>query len=175
MLVSKLRVVQNLSLFLKLFIITTSFIRCCFNMRLKIKTLVNQPWREVFSQFNASLLQKLSPPFPKITLLKFDGCQVQDQVQLELNFFVFKLRWDAIVTENGENNQSAYFVDEGDKLPFFLRSWKHRHVITQRGDKTVIIDDVNFSTANKLTDFLFYPLIWVQFAYRKLIYRKIFG
>jgi ligand-binding SRPBCC domain-containing protein len=39
---------------------------------------------------------------------------------------------------------------------------------------TIIIDDITFRTPSILTDYLFYPLLYLQFLYRKPIYKKVF-
>jgi len=69
-----------------------------------------------------------------------------------------------------------YFIDEGTRLPFFLAYWHHRHRLLRAADgSTTIVDDITFQTPSRLTDYFFYPLLWLQFAYRKPIYRRVFS
>lgn len=143
-------------------------------MNIKISTKVNASLTKVKSGFTQDLFLSLNPPFPPVKLLQFDGCKKGDKVALELNFILFKQQWVSDITEDAEDDQKWYFVDQGVKLPFFLKKWEHRHLVERRGDKSEITDDITFSTGYIFTDFLFYPALLGQFLYRKPIYRKIF-
>jgi ligand-binding SRPBCC domain-containing protein len=56
-----------------------------------------------------------------------------------------------------------------------LSRWHHRHrLIRDQSGTTTIVDDIHFQTPLALVDFLFYPVMWLMFAYRKPIYRRIF-
>jgi ligand-binding SRPBCC domain-containing protein len=144
-------------------------------MKLSLSTNVSKSYKEVFGFFTRELFLKLSPPFPKVKLLRFDGSDKQDKVVVELNFLIFKQEWESVITEKSETKEEIYFVDEGVRLPFFLKKWRHTHRIIKDGDKTNIVDDIEFETPFRPFDILFYPILYFQFAYRKPIYRKIFG
>ncbi|GAA4403938.1 hypothetical protein GCM10023187_20480 [Nibrella viscosa] len=143
-------------------------------MHLLLKTPVNQPLHQVWTGFDRSLFDTLSPPFPPVKVVRFDGCRTGDVVHLQLIFLVFRQDWISDITDQQESADEIYFIDEGRKLPFFLTYWRHRHRLVRRGNQTVIIDDITYRTPTRLTDWLFYPLLWAQFAYRKPIYRRIF-
>ena len=144
-------------------------------MKIYLKTEVEQPLEKVVSGFNDSLFMALSPPFPKVNLLRFDGSKTGDTVSLELNFVLFKQKWTSQITEDNDTEDQSYFVDEGTELPFPLKKWRHKHVIESTENGSIIIDDINFSTNLLLLDVLIYPLLLLQFIYRKPIYRRIFG
>jgi ligand-binding SRPBCC domain-containing protein len=144
-------------------------------MRITISTPVKQSRRPVAQGFNEELFKKLSPPFPPVKLLRFDGSSKGDTVALELNFIFFKQVWESHITESGETEREWYFVDEGVKLPFFLRYWQHRHRVVQTGTHATIIDDITYETPFLLTDYLMYPVMWLQFVYRQPVYRRVFG
>ena len=144
-------------------------------MRIKISTLVKQPYKKVFEGFDQNLFIKLAPPFPPVKLLRFDGCKVDDRVALRLNFIFFKQIWESLITDYQNNEQEISFMDEGVKLPFFLKYWKHHHRIIKEGEQTQIVDDISFKTPFFLFDYLMYPALYLQFLYRKPIYRKIFS
>lgn len=145
-------------------------------MKLRIQTRVSQSYQAVWQGFNEELFRKLSPPFPPVRVIQFDGCLAGDTVALELNFFLFKQQWISYITEQQSSASEHYFVDEGVKLPFFLRSWKHRHrIIREEGGGTLIGDEIEFKSPFRVTDYLMYPLLWAQFAYRKPIYKKAFA
>ncbi len=144
------------------------------------QTIVIAPLAEVWARFDRQLFERLSPPFPPVTVVRFDGCQRGDIVQLRLNFLLFQQAWTSLIVEQQETDTEIFFVDEGIQLPFFLRAWRHRHrLIAQRGlsgePQTVIVDEITFQTPNRLTDWVFYPLLWLQFVYRQPIYRQYFN
>ncbi len=143
-------------------------------MKLRISTRVNAPLQTVKNGFNQDLFLSLNPPFPPVKLLQFDGCEKGDRVKLELNFIFFRQDWVSDITEDAETTERWYFIDEGTKLPFFLRSWKHHHSVERNGNGSVIIDDITFSTGMILTDLLMYPALLGQFLYRKPVYKRKF-
>ena len=155
-------------------------------MHLILKTKVSASVNNVWAGFDRALFDQLSPPFPPVDVVRFDGCLKGDVVHLRLNFLLFKQDWISAIVDQ-QSRQTAgrtdeiFFIDEGTQLPFFLAYWRHRHLIL-RDDSTntpngpaIIVDDITFRTPFWLTDYLFYPLLWLQFAYRKPIYRRIFN
>ena len=143
-------------------------------MRLKIETKVFARLDKVSRGFNEQLFKALNPPFPPVKLLKFGGCEKGDKVVLELNFLLFKQIWQSDITDHGESEREWYFVDEGVKLPFFLKTWRHRHIVRSTPNGSVIIDDIEFSTGTIVTDFIMYPVLFAHFLYRKPVYKKVF-
>ncbi len=156
-------------------------------MKLLLQTPVRQPLAKVWAGFDRALFNQLAPPFPPVEVIRFDGCLKGDVVHLRLNFIFFKQDWISDIIDQQtigmlnhgmpDHPDEIFFVDQGTKLPFFLRYWHHRHRLvrdTQTGG-TLVIDDITFRTPTLLTDYLFYPLMWLQFAYRKPIYKRVFG
>ncbi len=143
-------------------------------MKITINTLVDQRLPQVIAGFNGDLFLKLNPPFPKVRLIRFDGCKTGDIVSLELNFLLFKQVWTSEIVDDQSDPTEFYFIDKGTKLPFFFKSWEHKHILRVKDDKTVVIDDISYQTPTLLTDWLMYPLLYLQFLYRKPIYRKVF-
>lgn len=146
-------------------------------MHILLKTPVEQPLPDVWAGFDRILFDKLAPPFPPVRVVRFDGCLPGDIVQLRLNFLLFSQNWTSRIVEQKTTADEIYFIDEGTKLPFFLAYWKHRHRLCRSEDAanpTVIVDDITFRTPFLLTDYLMYPLMWLQFAYRKPVYRRVF-
>ncbi|MEQ8532854.1 MAG: hypothetical protein RIB86_13465 [Imperialibacter sp.] len=145
-------------------------------MKIKIRTRVKADLQTVREGFTEKLFLKLNPPFPPVKLLRFDGCKRGDKVELELNFILFKQTWESLITHDLSNETVFSFVDEGVRLPFFLKSWKHHHIneAIENGGAS-ITDEIEFTTPTLLTNLLFYPVLYLQFLYRKPIYRKVFG
>lgn len=143
-------------------------------MKITIETPVEQGYLDVKSGFNESLFKKLSPPFPPVKLLRFDGSRKGDFVTLELDFIFFKQKWTSEIIEDWTTELEFYFVDQGVELPFFLKKWKHKHRVISAGIGSIIRDEIEFEAPFGLMTILLYPVLWVQFAYRKGIYRMIF-
>ncbi|MGD1841510.1 MAG: hypothetical protein ACFB0B_11535 [Thermonemataceae bacterium] len=143
-------------------------------MKINIKTKVNQPYQQVFAQFDQALFKALAPPFPRVKLLKYDGSKVGDWVIIQLNFLFFKQVWESEIVEAEEQTGEIYFIDEGRQLPFFLKYWRHRHRVVAADHQSFIIDEITYKTPFALLDWLMYPLMYGQFLYRKPIYKKKF-
>ncbi len=147
-------------------------------MHIVLKTKVDQSLPAVWAGFNRTLFERLSPPFPPVKVVRFDGCLRGDIVHLQLNFLFFRQDWISRIIDQQTSREEIYFVDKGIKLPFFLTYWQHHHGLQRLADgsaeRTIVIDDITFKTPFLLTDYLIYPILWVQFAYRKPIYRRMF-
>jgi ligand-binding SRPBCC domain-containing protein len=145
-------------------------------MRITISTKVKRHFLEVKEGFNQELFSSLSPPFPPVSLLRFDGSKKGDIVSLELNFFLFKQIWTSEITEDKTDEGEFFFVDKGVKLPFFLGAWEHKHRLIKIGvSETEIRDEINYQGAIRLLTPLLYPILYLQFLYRKPIYKRIFS
>ena len=146
-------------------------------MRLTLRTAVAQPPAQVLAGFTRALFEALAPPFPRLRVLRFDGCRTGDHVDIELDTGVKRLRWTALIVDHGQRpDGTLFFVDEGQQLPPPLRHWRHRHLIAPGPNQTsVVVDDVEYRTASPLLDALLYPALWAQFAWRRPIYRRWFG
>jgi len=143
-------------------------------MNLVITTKVEQHYKAVKAGINEQLFKQLAPPFPPFRLLRFDGSKTGDYVHIELNLLLCKQLWISRITDHDTTPEEYYFVDEGEKLPFFLKTWKHRHRFCKYGEQTYIIDDISYTTPFLLLDYLMYPAMWLQFAYRRPIYKRVF-
>jgi ligand-binding SRPBCC domain-containing protein len=148
-------------------------------MHLKVESKVSRNYKEVFEGFTESLFLRLNPPFPKVKLLKFDGCKKGDKVVIELNFLLFKQIWESDIIDFQESEQEIFFIDRGNRLPFFLKEWQHKHRIVRiKGaveNQTMIIDDIEYNCPFWLPSFLMYIPLYLQFMYRRPIYKKVFG
>lgn len=143
-------------------------------MKLHIRTLVNQNASRVQKGFNQDLFVKLSPPFPKVSVSRFDGCSTGNIVSLELNFLLFKQKWTSLIVHHDSHENLFLFIDEGKDLPFFLTNWKHEHRIENHQNGALIHDNIQYKTPFIVLDYLLWPLFFLQFVYRKPIYRRIF-
>ncbi len=111
-------------------------------------------------------------------VLRFDGCTTGDRVHLRLTLPIIKLKqdWQSEITEHGESDDECFFVDEGRKLPFFLRYWKHRHVIRKHPDGgAVIVDDITYKAPVPGMGLVLYPKLRADFRARGPVYQEVFG
>jgi len=143
-------------------------------MEINIETKVDLDYLAVKEGFNETLFTKLSPPFPPVKLLRFDGSKKGDIVSLELNFLLFKQKWTSEIIEDNTTSKEFYFVDKGVELPFFLKEWHHKHRLIRAGENTVIRDEITYKGKFGIFTALLYPALYLQFLYRKPIYKKIF-
>ncbi|MFY0599832.1 MAG: hypothetical protein JXR03_09175 [Cyclobacteriaceae bacterium] len=143
-------------------------------MRIRVKTTVGQNVQSVKDRFSQDLFLALNPPFPKVDLLAFGGCKKGDVVSLKLYFPFFSQIWTSHITEDSASEDQWLFVDEGVELPFFLKKWKHNHIVEKSDKGSAIIDDIEFSSGLLLVDLILYPGLMAQFLYRKPIYRRWF-
>lgn len=141
----------------------------------KITTEVEQDYETVFERFDDKLFLALKPPFLPLTLNRFDGCEVGNEVHLTLGVGILSQDWNALIIEKKETDNEIYFIDTGSKLPFFLQFWKHRHrIIRHKNGGTTIIDDITYGAPHFLFNYILYPFLYIQFWMRKSVYRKYF-
>ncbi|MEN7551434.1 hypothetical protein AAG747_26190 [Rapidithrix thailandica] len=145
-------------------------------MKFKVKTAVPQPLVKVWQKFDDQLLQQLTPPYPILRLLRYEGNHTGDLIILELDFVLFKQRWKSQVVNFKLDNQYIAFTDQGIQLPFFLSTWQHTHQLEQTSKQhTIITDEVEYHTPMLVLDYLLYPLLFCLFLYRRPIYKRIFA
>ena len=145
-------------------------------MKIFIETHVKASYLEVAKGFDLALFEALAPSFPKVQVLRFDGCEKGNQVWIAMNLIFFKQQWNAIIIDNQQSESEWSFMDEGIVLPFPLKSWKHHHRVLKKEDGgSIVIDSIEYRTFSKIVDYLCYPLFYLQFSARSPIYKKIFS
>lgn len=147
-------------------------------MRLFFKTRVAGRHADVYARFDENLFRALTPPFPPVKLLRFDGSRTGDEVHLQLGAPLKQL-WISKITSDSCDDRLCLFVDEGTRLPFFLRFWRHEHRVRAAADiygkpTCWIEDDIRFRPAPWIGPLL-WPVLWLQFAARGPLYRRYFG
>ena len=127
----------------------------------------------VWSQFNEALLKKISPPFPKVNIQRFDGCNEGDLVILEINLLFIQVVWSSKITYAKQDSKQSVFIDEGIQVPFGINLWKHEHSIIKIDDSQCYIQDfVTYETSNVFLDIILFPFLWVMIFYLKPFYQK---
>lgn len=79
-------------------------------MKLILRTTVQQSYLQVWRGFDETLFRRLSPPFPPVRVVRFDGCLKGNIVELELNFFLFKQLWTSKITEQQGNAEEVFLL-----------------------------------------------------------------
>jgi len=141
----------------------------------EVSTTVQSSVENIRQKFTADLFVHLNPPFPPVKLLRFGGNEPGAEVELEMNFILFKQRWVSRISAAEVAEKKWFFVDEGIKLPFFLRSWQHIHLVEQTGNGSAITDRITLRGPVWLPDLVLVVLFKGLMIYRKPVYRKIFG
>jgi len=143
-------------------------------MKIKIISTVNATFQRVSKGFNEKLFKSLLPPSYFVKLLRYDGEQPGSIIHLRF-LLPWKSDWVSRITDSKKTNDEYYFIDVGDNLPYGLKQWSHRHIVKQlTPSKTAIVDEIDFSTGNKIFDVMVYPLLLIAFLPRKRSYRKFF-
>ncbi|MEZ4829104.1 MAG: hypothetical protein R3C61_22895 [Bacteroidia bacterium] len=145
-------------------------------MRILLQSPVKGHFLSVFSRFNRDLFEALKPPGIKMDILRFDGSKPGDIVHIRMKIPIIGVQeWISTITEDVEEENRAWFTDTGEKLPSFLRYWKHRHIVSKNGKSSIITDDITYRTPSLFFDYLMYPVIYLQFAMRGPVYKKFFS
>jgi ligand-binding SRPBCC domain-containing protein len=138
-------------------------------MNIGLRSVVKCDLQSVFERFDAALFRYLLPPGAQ--LIAFEGSRKGDKVHLKLPMVG---EWISEITEDGATEDVCFFIDEGVRLPFPLRRWRHQHILRRRGAHTIIEDKMNYSSGNVVVDALLYPVLYLSFLPRVFQYKKYF-
>lgn len=142
-------------------------------MKIKIVSPVNKNYQDVFEGFNAKLFEYLAPK-GQLKLLRFDGCNKDDVIEIEF-LKPMKAFWRSEITEAGQTKDRFYFIDEGKILPYGLTKWTHQHIIKKTGSHTCeVIDEIHYSGKNSLLTILHFIPLYISFYQRKAKYKRFF-
>lgn len=142
-------------------------------MNIVITAKVRGGYKSVYELMDRELFEFLAPPGP-MELREYTGSRKGDVVHIHFGF-PLNSDWISDIVEENESENELNFVDVGRVLPFPLKTWRHVHRI-QKIDKSHarIVDDMHFSTGNKIFDGLVYPFLYLTFLPRKWQYPKYF-
>jgi len=143
-------------------------------MKFTIKTPVVGHYKEVMSKFDLDLFEFLKPKGAKMQVVQFTGSEKGDTVHIRFTSPI-KADWVSKITDHGHNEEEAFFLDEGCKLPWPLKKWRHRHVVKNAGaTKSVIEDQIEYKTSNVILDLLIRPFMYMGFYPRRKQYQTYF-
>jgi len=144
-------------------------------MNLTLRTPVQGNYKDIIAAFDRQLFEALKPPVGEMEIVEFTGSSRGDKVHIQFHSPI-KAEWISDIVEDEITDQRAWFVDVGVKLPWPLKTWKHRHIVEKIDDtNSMIVDDITFSGTNFLLSLLLYPALFIGFYPRKKIYKEYFG
>jgi ligand-binding SRPBCC domain-containing protein len=143
-------------------------------MKLSFECRLPCPVEALISGFDENLFRALSPPFPQVRILQFDGVKKGDKINLELDFLLFKWKWSGSIIASGYTGNGFTFVDRGEILPPFLSGWEHHHILEASGTGSIIRDEIEFRSGKGWPDWLVRLMIQAQMNPRKKKYRAYF-
>jgi ligand-binding SRPBCC domain-containing protein len=113
-----------------------------FKLDFVYETTFEESLEEVWGFFETAenLVQITS--FPKVKLLSDPSTREGNLIKMELQFPLLTLEWDSFISEMRRHD---YFVDEGARLPFPFRTWKHTHRFYRRENLTMMEDRVELT------------------------------
>lgn len=142
--------------------------------KIVLRTRVQGNHLSVFRHFNEDLFRFLRPPRFLAEIRRYDGTFAGALVEV---MFLFPAKSLMQVRISEFNEEKTRFTDEGLILPFGLKSWKHQHIVEAdplSDNHSYVVDEIDFRSGNLLTDFLFYPVLFLQFFLRKPAYQRYF-
>ncbi len=143
-------------------------------MKFTIKTPVKGNYKEVMSAFDLELFEFLKPKGAKMEVVKFTGSETGDEVHIRFSSPI-KADWISQIIDHGEDENEAYFLDEGTLLPWPLKKWKHRHVVKKaREEMSIIEDQIEYQSSNIFLDLLIRPVMYMSFYARRKQYKNYF-
>ena len=148
-------------------------------MNIKFETKVKGNYKGVIQAFDQQLFEALKPKQGEMEIIEFTGSKKGDRVHVRF-LRPIKAEWISLITEDGINEEEAFFVDEGYKLPFPLTYWKHKHIVKKVDENhSLIVDDITYEAKIGVLTWLMYPAVYFGFAQREKVYKayfeKLFG
>lgn len=141
-------------------------------MKINIQTTIKTDNKliEVFNLFNKEMFYYLTENAP-VKPVRYDGDAIGSEIHLQMNF-PWKDEWISVITERRIADNVCFFVDEGRKLPYNIKQWRHTHIIRKVKNGVVIEDDIYFKSSNWFFDQFWWLAFNPQFLLRKSQYKK---
>ncbi|NND31728.1 MAG: hypothetical protein HKN76_03990 [Saprospiraceae bacterium] len=144
-------------------------------MKLRFETIVDGYYKDVMHRFDRKLFEALKPPLVDFEVVSFTGSKTGDHVHLKFGGLV-SFEWVSEIIDHGTNAEATYFIDQGTKLPFPLKSWHHQHIVEKiSSNQSKIVDDIDFKASNRILTVLIYPMLYLGFKPRSKIYKRYFS
>lgn len=143
-------------------------------MRIRLVNTIPSPFNKAYEQFNIHLFRFLLPPFHLAEIIKFEGHNRGDIIDVKINL-PFMSNWTVIIKDSLLSHREFSFTDRGLRIPLGITYWRHTHRVVARDHHSCfIIDDIEYESKALLLDYLLYVPLWLIFYPRKFLYRKYF-
>lgn len=130
---------------------------------------------DVTAQFNQNLFLALAPAFPKLSLTRYEGQRTGDEIDITLDFGLWKSRWLARILSSWQDAKTWGFIDEGTVLPFPFTYWHHKHLVEAQGDSAcLVIDAVHFAAGPYWLSVCMRPIVVGMLQGREPQYKRYF-
>lgn len=141
-------------------------------MKLNVTThyKTSKSLQDIFSLFNKDMFYFLTKNGP-VHPTRYDGDDIGSEIHLDM-LLPWKDKWVSIITDRVLKEDMCFFVDEGKKLPFGIKTWRHEHIVQKESDGVKILDEIEFSSGNWLLDRFWYISFLPQFLARKKQYKQ---
>ncbi|MCP4521899.1 MAG: hypothetical protein GY827_09470 [Cytophagales bacterium] len=141
-------------------------------MKINVQTFIetDEDLSVIFKLFNKDMFYYLTKNAP-VKPIRYDGDEIGAEIHLQLTI-PWKDEWVSVITERVLEDDCCYFVDEGAKLPFNIRTWKHKHIVHKVDRGVIIEDDITFTSTDWFSDRFWWLSFLPQFLARKSQYRK---
>ncbi|UTR14528.1 hypothetical protein MM221_18535 [Salipaludibacillus sp. LMS25] len=112
-----------------------------FNLTFYYETIIDESLTEIWRFFQSTENLAKMTRVPKIAVLGDSNVYEGAKVYLRLNFLLLNFFWKGIISEKVDE---VYFIDEGERLPWPIRSWEHIHTFKALShNQTQMIDRVS--------------------------------
>jgi ligand-binding SRPBCC domain-containing protein len=115
-----------------------------FNLTFYYETIIDESLTEVWRFFQSTENLAQMTRVPKIAVLGDSNVYEGAKVHLRLNFLLLNFYWKGTISETVDG---VYFIDEGERLPWPIRSWQHVHTFKALShNQTQMIDRISVSS-----------------------------
>ena len=135
-------------------------------MKARYETVIVAPVTDVFAFYNdLNNLPRITPMNAEIVDVQGD-MRAGTRIELRVKMFLFWSTWIVRIQEHVPNR---YFVDSQEQGPF--ARFRHRHEFIPQGDKTKLIDEIEFElplypASWPVQQWIAKPQLDAMFAYR---------
>lgn len=143
--------------------------------KIYFETKISKSVEEIKAEFDRSLFIYLSKGLMPFDLVRFDGCQKDNEVHIKLGLRPLSFTWISLITSEEQNEKGWSFVDEGRSLPWPLIYWRHHHRVDKISEKEArIVDDITFDCSPSFLSPIVKPFLWHMFSLRPKRYKSYF-
>jgi ligand-binding SRPBCC domain-containing protein len=144
-------------------------------MQFAYRTLVGQPPDTVFPVFGeAAFVESLAPALMGLRVIRI-GLALGDEIEVRFEGLGPRGPWVSRIESLERTPDEIWFVDRSIRLPWPFATFRHRHGFVAKGSGTVLVDDVTFTTSQRVLGPFVSAGLRLSFGFRRGRYRARFG